>query len=162
MWLQAQVNENDMAQVKVGQSAIVTPSSYPDLQFAGKVTQIDQHAQVVNNVSVFSATIEVPNRDGKILWGMNADAEISVLSLKNVLTLPASAIKANNGSPQVTIMDGGQLIAWDVQSGATDGTRTQIVAGLDEGQEVVVQRKTSISTPQQGPAGMGQVFRVLR
>jgi HlyD family secretion protein len=162
MWLQAQVNENDMAQVKVGQTAVVTPSSYPDLQFAGKVTQIDQHAQVVNNVSVFSATIEVPNRGGKILWGMNADAEISVLSLKNVLTLPASAIKSNNGSPQVTIMDGGKLVAWDVQSGATDGTRTQIVAGLDEGQEVVVQRRTPTSTTRQGGAGgMGQVFRVL-
>jgi len=118
---------------------------------------------VVNNVSVFSTTIEVPNHDGKILWGMNADAEISVLSLKNVLTLPASAIKSNNGSPQVTIMDGGQLISWDVQSGATDGTRTQIVAGLDEGQEVVVQRRTSTGTTQQGgPGGMGQVFRVLR
>lgn len=162
MWLQAQVNENDMAQVKVGQTAVVTPSSYPDLQFAGKVTQIDQHAQVVNNVSVFSATIEVPNRGGKILWGMNADAEISVLSLKNVLTLPALAIKSNNGSPQVTIMDGGKMVAWDVQSGATDGTRTQIVAGLDEGQEVVVQRKTPTSTTRQGGAGgMGQVFRVL-
>jgi RND family efflux transporter MFP subunit len=166
MWLQAQVNENDMAQVKVGQKASVTISSYPDLQFTGTVTQIDQHAQVVNNVSVFSTTIEVPNRGGRILWGMNADAEISVLSLKNVLTLPSSAIKANNGSPQVTIMDGGHLVAWDVQSGATDGTRTQIVAGLDEGQEVVVQRRTSTGTTQQGgpggPGGMGQVFRVLR
>jgi HlyD family secretion protein len=163
MWLQAQVNESDMAQVRVGQTAGVTPSSYPDLQLTGTVTQIDQHAQVVNNVSVFSATIEVPNGNGRILWGMNADAEISVISLKNVLTLPASAIKANNGSPQVTLMDGGQLIAWDVQSGATDGTRTQIVAGLDEGQEVVVQRKTSTSTTRQsGPSGMGQVFRVLR
>jgi HlyD family secretion protein len=165
MWLQAQVNENDMAQVKVGQKASVTVSSYPDLQFAGKVTQIDRHAQVVNNVSVFSATIEVPNRDGRILWGMNADAEISVLALKNVLTLPSSAIKSNNGSPQVTIMDGGQLVAWDVQSGATDGSKTQIVAGLDEGQEVVVQRRTSTGATQSqqgGPGSMGQVFRVLR
>jgi multidrug efflux pump subunit AcrA (membrane-fusion protein) len=166
MWLQAQVNENDMAQVKVGQKASVTVSSYPDLQFTGTVTQIDPHAQVVNNVSVFSATIEVPNRGGRILWGMNADAEISVLSLKNVLTLPSSAIKSNNGSPQVTIIDGGRLVAWDVQSGATDGTRTQIVAGLDEGQEVVVQRRTSTSGTRQGgpggPGSMGQVFRVLR
>ncbi len=167
MWLQAQVNENDMAQVKVGQKASVTISSYPDLQFAGTVTQIDQHAQVVNNVSVFSATIEVPNHAGTILWGMNADAEISVLSLKNVLTLPSSAIKANNGSPQVTIMDGGHLVAWDVQSGATDGTRTQIVAGLDEGQEVVLQRRAPAGTARSGASGgpggsMGQVFRVLR
>ena len=98
MWLQAQVNETDMAQVKIGQAASVTPSGYPDLTLRGKVTQIDLHAQVVSNVSVFTTTIEVPNRDGKLLWGMNADAEISVLQLSNVLTLPTSAIKSSNGS----------------------------------------------------------------
>jgi HlyD family secretion protein len=137
MWLQAQVNETDMANVKPGETAEVTPSSYPDWKIAGKVTQIDLHASVVNNVSVFTATIEVPNKDGKLLWGMNADAEISVLSLKDVLTLPSSAIHTSGGTPQVTIMDEGRQVSWDIQTGASDGSRTEIVAGLDEGQEVV-------------------------
>jgi hypothetical protein len=114
---------------------------------------------------VFTTTIEVPNRDGKLLWGMNADAEISVFSLKNVLLLPNSAIKSSNGAAQVTIMDGDQLVAWDVQTGATDGSKTQIVAGLDEGSEVVVQRKnaasTTTTTPQR-PGGMGPVFGLFR
>jgi hypothetical protein len=151
----------------VGQKAVVTPSAYPDLRLQGKVTQIDLHAQIVNNVSVFTATVEVPNKDGKLLWGMNADAEISVLALKGVLTVPNLAIKTVNGASQVSILDGGQLVSWDVQIGATDGTRTQIVSGLDEGEEVVVQSRTkasSGSTTQGGPPGgaMGQVFRVLR
>jgi HlyD family secretion protein len=163
MWLQAQVNETDMAQIRVGQRATVTPSSYPDLVLGGRVTQIDLHAQVQSNVSVFTTTIEVPNKDGKLLWGMNADAEISVLSLKNVLTLPTSAIRSSNGSAQVTIMDGAKLVSWDVQIGATDGTRTQIAAGLDEGQEVVIQRKSSTSaTNPQRPGGMGGVFGIFR
>lgn len=164
MWLQAQVNENDMVQVKLGQAATVTPSGYPDLSIPGKVTQIDLHASVVNNVSVFTTTIEVPNRDGKILWGMNADAEISVLSLNNVLMLPNSAIKTSNGSSTVTILDAGQLVSWDVQTGATDGSKTQIVAGLDEGTEVVITRKSSTAatgTQQRGP-GMGGMFTILR
>jgi HlyD family secretion protein len=165
MWLQAQVNETDMAQVKVGQTAAVTASGFPDLPLKGKVTQINLHAVVQSNVSVFTTTIEVPNRDGKLLWGMNADAEISVFSLKNVLLLPNSAIKSGNGAAQVTIMDGDQLVAWDVQTGATDGSKTQIVAGLDEGSEVVVQRKnaasTTTTTPQR-PGGMGPVFGLFR
>ena len=166
MWLQAQVNETDMAQVRVGQPASVTPSGYPDLTIRGKVTQIDLHAQVVSNVSVFTTTIEVPNRDGKLLWGMNADAEISVLALKNVLTLPTSAVKSANGSATVTIVDGGQQVAWDVQTGATDGTRTQIVAGLDEGTEVVLTRRsagsTGTTTTQRGGPPVGAMFGIFR
>jgi HlyD family secretion protein len=165
MWLQAQVNENDMVQVLVGQGATVTPSGYPDMVIPGRVTQIDLHAQVVSNVSVFTTTIQVPNKDGKLLWGMNADAEISVLSLKNVLTLPTSAIKTANGASTVTILDGGQQVSWDIQTGATDGTRTQILAGLDEGTEVVLTRKTSTTTgttQQRGGPGMGGMFQILR
>jgi len=162
MWLQAQVNETDMGQVRIGQSATVTPSGFPDLRLPGKVTQINLHAQVVSNVSVFTTTVEVPNHDGRLLWGMNADADISVIDLKNVLTLPASAIRTSNGVSTVTIVDDGQQVSWDIQTGATDGTRTQIVAGLDEGTEVVANRRSS-SAASSGPGapGMGQVFRIL-
>ncbi len=164
MWLQAEVNENDMVQLKVGQAAAVTPSGYPDLQIKGKVIQIDLHAQVQSNVSVFTTTIEVPNKDGKLLWGMNADADISVLALQNVLTLPTTAIKTSNGTSTVTILDAGQPVSWEVQTGATDGTRTQIVAGLDEGTEVVLTRKTSgaSTTANRGNPGFGGVFGILR
>jgi len=164
MWLLAQVNENDMVQLKIGQQASITPSGYPDMVIRGKVIQIDLHAQVQANVSVFTATIEVPNKDGKLLWGMNADADISVLSLQNVLTLPTSAIKTSNGTSTVTIIDGGQQVSWEVQTGATDGTRTQIVAGLDEGTEVVLTRKTSSTTATNNRpgGGMGGVFGILR
>ena len=168
MVLEAQVNENDMVQVKVGQPALVTPSGYPDMQIPGTVTGIDLHATVSSNVSVFTTSISVPNHDGKLLWGMNADTEISVLSLRNVLTLPTSAIKTTSNGTQVTIIDGGQLVSWDVQTGATDGTRTQIVAGLDEGQEVVGKMASASSsgasnnrTPSRG-GGLGPVFQVFR
>jgi macrolide-specific efflux system membrane fusion protein len=96
---------------------------------------------------------------------MNADAEISVLSLQNVLTLPASAIKTSNGTSTVTILDAGQPVSWEVQTGATDGSRTQIVAGLDEGTEVVLNsRKTASTTSSSrdnGP-GMGGMFGIFR
>jgi HlyD family secretion protein len=172
MWLLAQINENDVVQLKVGQPAAVTPSGYPDMALEGKVIQLDLRAQVQSNVSVFTAIIQVPNRDGKLLWGMNADAEISVLSMRNVLTLPTSAVKTVNGASQVTIQDEGKLVTWDVEVGANDGSKIQIVAGLEEGEEVVVQRRsTGSSTTNQnrqqqqgGPGGGfgGEIFRVIR
>ena len=170
MVLLAQINENDVVQLKVGQPATVTPSGYPDMVLEGKVIQLDLRAQVQQNVSMFAATIQIPNREGKLLWGMNADAEITVFSVRDVLTLPASAVKTTNGASQVTIQDGDKMVTWDVEVGANDGSRIQIVAGLDEGEEVVVQRRSSSSgaaaqnrQQQQGGPGMGnEIFRVIR
>jgi HlyD family secretion protein len=168
MWLLAEVNESDVGQLVVGQPATVVPSGYSDLTLQGRVVQMDLHATVQSNVSVFTATIEVPNRDGKLLWGMNADAEISVFALNDVLTLPANTVKTVNGASTVTVLDAGKQLTWDVQAGATDGSRTQIVAGLDEGDEVVVSRRngasTAASTQQRdGPGGgMGAVFGIMR
>jgi len=147
MLLQTAVNENDIGQVKVGQPAVVTPSSYPDLQLSGRVVAMDMKAKVSGNVSTFTVAIQVPNRDGRLLWGMNADAEIAVMSVKNVLTLPTSAVKTSGtGTGTVTILDEGTPIAWDVQLGATDGSKYEILAGLGEGDEVAVVKKTSTAT----------------
>jgi multidrug efflux pump subunit AcrA (membrane-fusion protein) len=147
MLLVAAVNENDMPSVRVGQSVTVTQAAYPNIEFTGRVKSLDLKATTNSNVSTFAATIEIPNRDGKLLWGMNADAEIAVVSLKNVLTLPSTAVKTSNGASTVTLLDGGKAVTWDVQIGATDGSRTQILAGLDEGTEVVTSKKsTSAST----------------
>lgn len=166
MLLEAMVNEDDMANIKPGLSASVSPSSMPDLTLKGRVSEIDMHAQIQSNVSVFQTSIEVPNPDGKLLWGMNADAEITVFNLDKVLVLPSNAIRTSGSSSQVYIIDGGKMVSWDVQTGASDGTRTQILAGLDEGDEVAIpQRKTTTSAPQQGPGGLpniNQVFRGLR
>jgi hypothetical protein len=66
----------------------------------------------------------------------------------------------------VTILDGGQQVSWEVQTGATDGTRTQIVAGLDEGTDVVLTRRTastsSTAARPGGGGGFGGVFGILR
>jgi HlyD family secretion protein len=117
---------------------------------------------VQSNVSVFNVSIEVPNPEGRLLWGMNADADIAVLSLNNVLSLPSSAIRSVNGNSQVSILDQGKVVAWDVEIGASDGSRTQILAGLDEGLEVLVpSRRTAAQNGQRSQPNMGQVFRVL-
>jgi HlyD family secretion protein len=163
MMLWAQVNEYDVGQVRIGQPTLVMPTAFPDLQLQGTVIQLDLTAQVVGNVSVFNAAIEVPNSDMKLLWGMNADAEIQVLNRPGVLTLPNTAIQRGGGSSRVTILQEGKPIFRNVQTGATDGVRTEIVAGLDEGQEVAVLNRKSAGQGQNGqnPQGPGAMFRVL-
>ncbi len=165
MLLQAAVNENDIGQVKIGQTAVVTPSSYPDLQIQGRIVAMDMKAKVSGNVSTFNVSIQVANRDGKLLWGMNADAEIGVMSVKDVLTLPTSAVKtAGTGTGTVTILDAGKPVSWDVQVGATDGSKYEILGGLGEGDEVAVVKKTTTTTTttnsnqRGGPGPGGAIF----
>ena len=167
MILQADVNENDIGQIAIGQKATVTAAGYPDMPLPGTVTLIDMRGSVSGNVTTFKAAIEVPNRDHLLMWAMNADAEVAVLSVKDVLTLPASAVKVTgSGTGTVTILDGGEPVSWEVQLGTTDGSRYEILGGLAEGDEVVVVKKaaaaaTTTGTGQQGGLPGGGSFGIL-
>jgi multidrug resistance efflux pump len=151
MLLIASVNENDMPSLKAGQPVSVTQTAYPDDVFSGVVKGIDLHASTSNSVSTFAVTIQVANTGGKLLWGMNADAQISVVSLKDVLVLPSSAIKTTNGTSTVTVIDKGSPVTSAVTVGATDGTRTQILSGLAEGQQVVSKSSKTAATTASAP-----------
>jgi multidrug efflux pump subunit AcrA (membrane-fusion protein) len=132
----------------------------------GTVTLMDMRGSVSGNVSTFKVAIQVSNRDHKLMWGMNADAELSVLSVKDVLTLPTSAVKTSGtGTGTVTILEEGKPVSWDVQLGATDGSKYQILGGLAEGDEVAVVKKATTTTTtattsrnQGGPGGEFMLF----
>jgi multidrug efflux pump subunit AcrA (membrane-fusion protein) len=156
------VNENDIGQVVIGQKATVTAAGYPEMPIPGTVTLMDMRGTVQGNVSTFKVAIQVPNKDHKLMWGMNADAELAVLSVKGVLTLPTSAVKTSGtGTGTVTILDEGKPMSWDVQLGATDGSKYEILGGLAEGDEVAVVKKastTTTTTTNQQQAGPGGEF----
>jgi multidrug efflux pump subunit AcrA (membrane-fusion protein) len=164
MILQAEVDENDVGSVKTGQKVTVVPFGLPDSQLTGTVKEVSLKATLSGNVTVFNASIEVPNRGGRLLWGMNADATITVSETRDVLTLPTSAVQASGGTGTVSIEDEGKVIPWQVRTGATDGSHMEIVSGLEEGDEVIVQRRSSnSSSAQQGQnrGGGEMMFRVL-
>ncbi len=158
--LQALVDETDVAQIRVGQKAVVTPAAFPNQQLTGTVAALAQETTTQQNVTSLAVSINVPNTDGKLLWGMNADAEIVVLERKNVLVVPAAAVSRSGSLSRVTVQDGSDIVPWDVKTGATDGTNTEILAGLDEGDVVLVAKRGS-SGPAAAPGGQNFMFRAL-
>jgi hypothetical protein len=151
--------------VAVGQSAAVTPWGYPDLRLAGVVTQIAQMAVSKSNVTSLEVDIQVPNKDGRLLWGMNADAEVTTQQASDALVLPNAAILQRRGDvAQVQVADGSDTVRWDVKVGITDGKLTQILAGLDEGDEIAIESRAAATaggaqnSRNTGPA----VFRAFR
>ena len=91
MQVQANVDESDIGQIKIGQTARFTVSAYPNDIFVGRVTQIRHQPISVQNVVNYTVIIEVENPDFKLMPGLTANANIMIDQRKNVLKIPTSA-----------------------------------------------------------------------
>lgn len=102
--LVAEVDENEIAGVRVGQSAHVTLDAYPGEAFAGRVAKVAAAGTVETNVSNFEIEIELP-ADPRIKLGMSADARVAVREWKDALLVPVSAIAREASGPVVRVID---------------------------------------------------------
>ncbi|PHR20788.1 MAG: efflux transporter periplasmic adaptor subunit [Sphingopyxis sp.] len=93
MQVEASVDEADIGQVRVGQTVRFTVDSYPDDTFVAKVGQIRKSATEAQNVVSYLVILDVDNKAGNLLTGMTANVEIVTGTRKNVLRVPASAIR---------------------------------------------------------------------
>jgi HlyD family secretion protein len=91
MQVQADVDEADIGQVKVGQKAKFTVDAFPDEVFTGEVTQVRRQPVMVQNVVNYVVIIEVPNPDIKLVPGLTANSNIYIEERKNVLKIPTNA-----------------------------------------------------------------------
>ena len=87
------IDESDIGQVRVGQSATFSVDAYPDKSFQGKVKQIRLSANNVSNVVTYPVVIEVSNNEQNLLPGMTATAQIITSQKSRVLTLPSAALR---------------------------------------------------------------------
>ena len=93
MQVQSSIDEADIGQVKVGQTANFTVDAYPSRTFAGTVSQIRLQPTTVQNVVSYTVMINVDNKDMSLLPGMTANVTIDVQKAQNVLIVPAAALK---------------------------------------------------------------------
>jgi HlyD family secretion protein len=91
MQIQANVDEADIGQVRVGQHTIFTVDAFPNDTFQGKVSQIRLQPAVVNNVVTYTVIIDVQNPDMKLMPGMTANLTVYVEDRENVLKVPSRA-----------------------------------------------------------------------
>jgi HlyD family secretion protein len=93
MQVQADVDEADIGQVKVGQEAHFTVDAYPSRTFDGKVSQIRLQPTTTENVVSYTVMIDVGNPDLALLPGMTANITISVSESSDILKVPLAALK---------------------------------------------------------------------
>ena len=137
--LPVQIDETEIAGVKVGQSAEVTLDAFDGQTFTGKVVRVSPGATASSGISVFTATVGLANPGGTLRSGMTAEAEI-IQSEESGLLVPSKAIQTVRGRSYVQLPTAGGAEGEQVrvETGATDGTNTVITSGLEPGQQVVV------------------------
>jgi macrolide-specific efflux system membrane fusion protein len=141
----AQVDETDIAQAKLRQAAHIVLDAYPDHAFDGRVDQIAYDAKTVNNVTTYAVEVLPQQAPGFMRSGMTANVSFRVASRKDVLWISNDALRVRDGKASVLLAAAnGPGEERGVTVGLTDGKRSEIVAGLAEGDKVLaLQLKTT-------------------
>jgi HlyD family secretion protein len=144
VYVQGKVDEADIAHVYLGQPARIKVESFRDRLFYGKVTKIAPMGVEKDNVTTFEVRVSINNPGGELKANMTANAEILLDEHKGVLTVPENAViydSQKNASVQVpdkSQKDGARKVA--VKVGLSNGSVTEVLSGLKEGDQVVLQQ----------------------
>jgi HlyD family secretion protein len=144
VYVQGKVDEADIAHVYMNQPARIKVESFRDRVFNGKVTKIAPLGVEKDNVTTFEVRVSIDNPGGELKANMTANAEILLDEHKGVMTVPESAVIYDNQKnatveiPDKTQKDGQRKIA--VKVGLSNGSVTEILSGLKEGDQVVLQQ----------------------
>jgi len=143
VYVKGKVDESDIGKVYLGQRARIKVESFKDKTFDGKVTKISPMGVEKDNVTTFEVRVSIQNPGGELKAEMTANAEIILEEHKNVLQIPEGAIiydkdkKASVDIPDPKAKDGMDKVAINI--GISNGAKTEVLSGLKEGQEVVLQ-----------------------
>ncbi|WP_367416046.1 efflux RND transporter periplasmic adaptor subunit [Snodgrassella alvi] len=146
-----QIAEGDMSKVKAGMH--LTFTTLADNNKVRKATleavdpgltkmsqgSYDTSTDTTDTAIYYYARALVPNDDGTLHIGMTTQNNIFVKSVKNVLTVSNQAIRHNRGKKVVKVLgDNQQVQEKQIETGITDGMRTEVKSGLKEGDRVVL------------------------
>jgi HlyD family secretion protein len=183
MRIETKVSEADVGGVKPGQPVTFTVDAFPDRTFTGQVTMVRYAATMEQNVVNYTTLVEVNNDDLELRPTMTANATIITRQSRNVLRVPNAALRftppagawlASDTNASTAAEATGartvylakqrdengrvrtQLETVSVKTGITDGSFTEILVGLGEGQLVVTAALTTSASKQS--ASKGSVF----
>lgn len=143
VYVKGKVDESDIAKVYLGQPARIKVESFKDKSFDGKVTKISPMGVEKDNVTTFEVRVSINNPGGELKAAMTANAEIILDEHKNVLMIPEGAIlydrdkRASVEVPDPKAKEGFRKVP--VQIGISNGAKTEVLAGLNEKQQVILQ-----------------------
>ncbi len=136
--VKAQMDETDLAQIKIGQVCDVLLDSYPNDPIKAKVGRIAYEAKTVNNVTTYVIDVIPENAPEFMRSGMTANVTFNVDKKADVVLVPTEFIRYDTGKPTVLIKrDKEEPIEKELKLGATDGKQSEVVAGVTVNETVL-------------------------
>ena len=144
VYVQGKVDEADIAHVYMNQPARIKVESFRDRAFNGRVTKIAPLGVEKDNVTTFEVRVSIDNPGGELKANMTANAEILLDEHKGVLSVPENAVmydpqkNATVEVPDKSQKEGKRKVP--VKVGLSNGSVTEILTGLKEGDQVILQQ----------------------
>ncbi|MDO8367264.1 MAG: efflux RND transporter periplasmic adaptor subunit [Saprospiraceae bacterium] len=137
LFLMVKVTERDVLNVKKGQRVSVTADVFPNLNIAGRVTNIGLRA---DNAFTYDVEIEVINPDGNPLrGGMHAKAKFTFNANRQGLTLPRKVIAGSLQEPKIYVVQGDSIaVLRTIRLGGIYGDKVEVTSGISQGEQVVL------------------------
>lgn len=159
MEAEVEVDETDVVNVRIGQSAKIKVDAFPDKVFPGKVTEIGSSALDRSTIGSqesrnFKVVITLEDSEHELKPGLSASADIIVAEKKGALVVPIAALviremnikeeksltnqeQVKNEVEGVFLIENSRAKFQPVTKGIMGGMMVEIVSGLEEGQEIV-------------------------
>jgi RND family efflux transporter MFP subunit len=147
LWIEVQIDEVDIGQVKVNQRVRFTTDAYPDREFFGKINWINYKAELKKvggrvrldeEDLVFRGKVIFENGSKILKPGMSVYAEIVVGEQVGVIVVPREAITLSGGKNIVYVIKHSKAMRREVVLGVKDAEKVKILSGLSPGEIVAV------------------------
>ncbi|MBZ5515372.1 MAG: efflux RND transporter periplasmic adaptor subunit [Acidobacteriia bacterium] len=143
VYVKGKVDEADISKVYLGQPARIVVESLKDKKFEGKVTKISPMGVEKENVTTFEVKVSIHNPSGELKANMSANAEIILEEKHNILMIPEAATiydkdrKTFLEVPDPKAEKGRRKLS--AKLGISNGVKTELLEGLKEGDQVILQ-----------------------
>ena len=144
-----QINEVDLVNVKVGQSASVTFDALPSGPVSGTVTAVAPTGVNSSGVVSYNVDITLASVDKRLRPTMSCSADINTATHTDALVVSSAAVHTNATSQThyvVVLASDGSERQVTVTTGLIVGTQTEILSGLQAGQTVVTSSTSSTTS----------------
>lgn len=155
LWLLADVFEQDLGRVRVGQAVTIRIEAYPEREYRGKVVFV--YPTVAPETRTAKIRVEVPNPGGQLKPSMYASLEVLAGDARaRVVSVPDSAV-LDTGTRRIVIVERGEGLfePREVRLGARGEGYVEVREGVKEGERVVVSANFLIDAESNLKAALG-------
>jgi HlyD family secretion protein len=148
----AQVDESDIGQIRVGNPVSLTLEALPGVTLTGKVTWINGAGSTVQGLVKYTVRMDIDGSDPRALLGMTANVSIVTNTQLGALAVPLDAVQLDQMGEYVNRVKNDAVERVDVKSGQIDGDLVVVTGPLQVGDVVqVIPPKAASSNPFGGP-----------